>query len=126
MQALISPMQNNLVAQVEQNSFEVAEPLFWVNCPDTIIAGEFTYDGSNFVPYVPTITAEQNKATATKKLYETDWATIADVADPKLSNPYLMNQAEFFAYRSQLRAIAVNPVAGQITFPTKPKEQWSN
>lgn len=70
-------------------------------------------------------TAEDNKAKAIYLLQQTDWTTIADVADPNLSNPYLMNQADFFAYRSQLRQIAINPVAGNIDFPVKPQEQWS-
>jgi hypothetical protein len=74
-------------------------------------------------PYIPT--AEVNKATAVNLLTQTDWTSIADVANPAVSNPYLTNQAEFLAYRSQLRAIAVNPTAGFITFPTKPQEQWS-
>jgi hypothetical protein len=127
MKALISPLQENLVVQVEQNEFEVAKPLYWVDCPDTIVAYEYTYDGLNFVPYVPPApTAEQNKQRATKLLYETDWTTIADVADPALSNPYLMNQSEFFAYRSQLRAIAVRPTAGALNWPIKPTEQWSS
>jgi hypothetical protein len=64
------------------------------------------------------------KAQATKLLYETDWTTIADVADPSKSNPYLMNQAAFTAYRSQLRQLAVYPVANPV-WPTKPTEQWS-
>jgi len=75
-------------------------------------------------PYIPT--AEDNKKTATQLLQQTDWTTVSDVADPALSNPYLMNQAEFFAYRSAVRAIAVNPTAGVLTWPTKPQEQWSS
>ena len=75
-------------------------------------------------PYVPS--AEANKTTAVNLLTQTDWTSIADVANPAVSNPYLMNQPEFLAYRSQLRAIAVNPIAGFITFPTKPQEQWSS
>jgi hypothetical protein len=74
-------------------------------------------------PYIPT--AEDNKQTATKLLQQTDWTTVSDVADPALSNPYLMNQADFFAYRSALRQIAVNPVEGIVAFPVKPVEQWS-
>lgn len=74
-------------------------------------------------PYVPT--ADDNKQKAVQLLQQTDWTTIPDVADPNLSNPYLMNQAEFFAYRSQLRAIAVNPTAGNLDWPVKPQEQWS-
>ena len=127
MQALINTAQNNLVVQVEQSSFEVATPLYWVDCPDTIVAYEYTYDGTNFVPYVPPVpTAEQNKATASSLLSATDWTSISDVANPAVSNPYLMNQSEFFAYRSQLRAIAVNPTAGNLNWPTKPTEQWSS
>lgn len=86
-------------------------------------AGEFGV----VAPYVvPTPTVEINKTIATNLLFETDWTSIADVADPAVSNPYLMNQAEFLAYRSQLREIAVNPTAGFITFPIKPQEQWSS
>jgi len=78
-------------------------------------------------PYVvPTPTAEQNRGTAVNLLSETDWASIADVANSQVSNPHLVNQAAFLEYRSQLRDIAVNPVAGYITFPTKPQEQWSS
>jgi hypothetical protein len=32
------------VAQVEDESFPVAEPLFWVDCADDIVADEFYYD----------------------------------------------------------------------------------
>ncbi len=69
--------------------------------------------------------AAQNKATATSLLTATDWTSITDVADPLKSNPYLMNQAEFTAYRSTIRNIAVNPTWDAV-FPTAPTEQWSN
>jgi hypothetical protein len=75
-------------------------------------------------PYVPT--AETNKQIASKLLYETDWVTIADVTDPALSNPYLTNQADFFAYRSALRQIAVHPVDGNIDWPVQPTPIWSS
>ena len=65
------------------------------------------------------------KEQASGLLYKTDWTTIPDVADPTKSNPYLMNQAEFIAYRSQIRQLAVNPVANPV-FPTKPTAQWSS
>lgn len=66
---------------------------------------------------------ESCKQQASGLLYKTDWTTIADVADPTKSNPYLMNQAEFIAYRSQVRALAVNPVVNP-TFPPVPTAQW--
>ena len=65
------------------------------------------------------------KNQASGLLYKTDWTTIADVADPTKSNPYLMNQAEFIAYRSQVRQLAVNPVVNP-TFPPMPTAQWSS
>ena len=64
------------------------------------------------------------KQQATTLLYETDWTTIADVADPAKSNPYLMNPQDFVTYRSALRVLAVYPVANPV-WPTKPQEQWS-
>ena len=63
------------------------------------------------------------KNQASGLLYKTDWTTIPDVANPAVSNPYLMNQAEFIAYRSQVRALAVNPVVNP-TFPDMPTAQW--
>jgi len=48
MKALISPEEqvNNgyRVAQVEENSFEVAPPLFWVDCSNEVIQDQFWYD----------------------------------------------------------------------------------
>ena len=65
------------------------------------------------------------KDQASSLLFATDWTTIPDVADPAVSNPYLMNQAAFIAYRSQVRALAVSPVVDPV-FPTKPTAQWSS
>lgn len=65
------------------------------------------------------------KTQASQLLYETDWTTIADVADPTKSSPYLLNQADFVAYRSALRKLAVYPEASPV-WPTKPTEQWSS
>jgi hypothetical protein len=75
-------------------------------------------------PYVPTI--DDNKKTAINLLSQTDWATITDVADPKISNPYLTNQQEFYDFRNIVRPIAINPIAGNIDFPTIPTAIWSS
>jgi hypothetical protein len=69
--------------------------------------------------------AQANKQKAKDLLAQTDWTTIPDVADPALSNPYLTNQAEFITYRNQVRPIAINPVAGNLTWPTQPTPSWS-
>jgi hypothetical protein len=69
-------------------------------------------------------TAEQNKKTASGLLSQTDWTTIPDVADPAKSNPYLVNVNEFLIYRNEVRQYAVNPVAGEINWPTVPTSVW--
>jgi len=66
----------------------------------------------------------QTSATAQQLLSATDWTAIASVADPALSNPYLSNQAEFLTYRSQVRAIGVNPPTTQPVFPKQPTPVW--
>jgi hypothetical protein len=58
-------------------------------------------------------------------LAATDWTSIPDVGNPTESTPYLVNQAAFIAYRSQIRALAINPVANPV-WPTQPTEQWSS
>ena len=68
-------------------------------------------------------TADQNKETASSLLANTDWTTIADVADP-INNPYLANQDEFIAYRNEIRKIAVYPIAGDLVWAAPPIEVW--
>jgi hypothetical protein len=65
------------------------------------------------------------KKQASQLLYETDWTTIADVADPTKSQPYLLNPQDFVTYRSALRKLAVYPESAPV-WPTKPQEQWSS
>jgi hypothetical protein len=77
------------------------------------------------LPTPPEEIQAQNKATASGFLSATDWTTIPDVANPEMSNPYLMNQGEFIAWRSQVRAIAVNPPTTPAVFPTQPVATWS-
>ena len=124
MKALISPEENNRIAEVAVQSFEVANPLYWVACADDVTT-EWTYvDGVFAPPVVPVPTAADNKATAQGLLSSTDWTTIADVGNPQTANPYLANQSEFIAYRNAVRNIAVYPVEGNLTWPTVPVENW--
>lgn len=62
------------------------------------------------------------KKEASALLYETDWTTIPDVADPT-QTPYLKNQTEFIAWRSQIRVLAINPVVDPV-FPPTPEAVW--
>lgn len=112
------------------------------NYPNTSwnLSGDF-YDGLIWLSDTPKPTQEELdalwpstqeemamqdcKTKAKELLYETDWSTIPDVANPAVSNPYLINASEFAAYRSQVRALAVNPVADPV-WPVMPTEQWSS
>ena len=70
-------------------------------------------------------TAEANKQTAISLLQQTDWTQIPSVSDPALSNPYLANKNAFDIYRNSVRQYALNPIAGDITWPTMPQEVWT-
>ena len=130
--ALISPQEPResgyRIAQVEpeEKTFEVGEPLFWTECADDVIADKFWYDPNDQLimpnPLLPT--SEENKQTAIEFLQQTDWATIADVSDSNLSNPYLSNAKEFIDYRNLIRPYTINPVAGNIDWATQPKPIW--
>lgn len=89
----------------------------------------FDIDG-NLVDYDPVaVEAEAKKLDcknqAVQILQATDWTSIGDVGNPQMSNPYLVNQAAFIQYRSQIRALAINPVENPV-WPTQPTEQWSS
>lgn len=102
----------------QQNENITALPS-WVNCCLT------KWDeANNPPPYVPT--AEDNKQTAVTLLQQTDWTTIPDVSDSTKSNPYLSNVNDFVTYRNAVRQYAINPVAGNITWPTLPQEIWAS
>ena len=70
-------------------------------------------------------TAEENKQTAIYLLQQTDWTQIPSVSDPALSNPYLANKNQFDVYRNAVRQYALNPVLGNIYWPTIPEEVWT-
>ncbi len=75
-----------------------------------------------WVPTLEKSAKDTCKEQASALLYETDWTTIPDVANPE-NSPYLTNQAEFIAWRAQIRQLAVNPVVNPV-FPAKPNEVW--
>jgi hypothetical protein len=65
-----------------------------------------------------------NKNQAVQLLQQTDWTTIPDVANPEVSNPYLVNVADFVEYRNHIRHIAVYPPAEQVSWPLPVVEVW--
>jgi hypothetical protein len=80
---------------------------------------------AEYVPPAPYIaTSEWNKTMAVQLLANTDWVNQPDVTNTS-NTPHLLNQAEFVAYRNTIRAIAVNPPSGNLTWATEPIAQWS-
>lgn len=76
--------------------------------------------------FAQTLPSADNKSKAATFLSGTDWSVLPDVANPTMTNPYLANQAEFIAYRSQLRAIYANPPDVAVLFPERPRAVWQN
>ena len=114
----------NLTAQQFQAIFQLYSQV-------VVVRGDVAYDAQDDeVPYDLAAVDEQAgkiscKEQAVSILQATDWTSIGDVGNPQMSNPYLVNQAAFISYRSQIRALAVNPVADPV-WPTQPTEQWSS
>jgi hypothetical protein len=102
----------------QQNENITALPS-WVDCCLAV----WTVANTPIPPSPPT--AEENKQTAVTLLQQSDWTQIPSVSDPALSNPYLANKNAFDIYRNSVRQYALNPVAGDITWPTIPQEVWT-
>jgi hypothetical protein len=123
-------IENTLVVNTVVSDAEFAQTQGWVSCPDDVGIGWSYVNGQFIAPIPPTPTPEeiqeQNKTTATSYLQQTDWTCTVDINNPQYSNPYLMNQDAFLAYRSTVRAIAVNPPTTPAVFPTMPQEVWSS
>jgi hypothetical protein len=103
----------------DQDNQDITELPSWVAC---CVA---KYDVAMAPKPILPPTADANKATAVQLLQVTDWTQIPSVSDPALSNPYLANKNEFDVYRNSVRQHALNPVAGDITWPTLPQEVWT-
>jgi hypothetical protein len=121
------------VVSVNETEFPCVPAYYWLDCPDDTQSGMYYKDGQFYI-YTPTPTPpeppipptkEENKQIALTKLKNTDWVEMPSVSDPSLS-PHLLNKSEFILYRSDVRAIAVNPIEGFIQWPLKPTESWSN
>jgi len=103
----------------DKQNEDITELPSWTNC----CLAKWTEANTPVPPSPPT--ADQNKQTAISLLQQTDWTTIPDVSDPTKSNPYLSNVNDFVTYRNAVRQYALNPVAGDITWPILPEEVWT-
>lgn len=125
-------LTNNIVTdqcQIDPYSVFGAEyAAQFIEAPDEVTFG-WSYDNGSWVaPPGPTPDElkAQNKSKASMLLSETDWTATVDINNPQYSNPYLANQDAFLAYRSQIRAIAVNPPAVVDPWPVRPDEVWQS
>ena len=118
-------IENQVVVNTTVAEPEYAQEQGWIELTGSAGIGWGYVDGQ-FVPPPPPDYSTQNKQQATQLLQETDWTCTVDITNPQYSNPYLMNQDAFLAYRSTVRAIAVNPPTTLAVFPTMPQEVWSN
>jgi hypothetical protein len=103
----------------DQQNEDITSLPSWVDCCLAV----WTVANTPVPPSPPT--AEDNKQTAIGILQQTDWTQIPSVSDPALSNPYLANKNAFDLYRNSVRQYALNPVAGDITWPVAPTEVWT-
>lgn len=125
---LAAQIENNLVINViETDSLDILPNLVEIVKVDGLYQGGigWIYNNGVFTP-PPQIepTAAENQSTAQSLLIQTDWSELQDVSNPN-NTPHLLNQPEFIVYREQIRQIIVNPVAGNLNFPTQPIAQWS-
>jgi hypothetical protein len=103
----------------DQQNEDITSLPSWVDC----CLAAWTVANTPVPPSPPT--AEDNKQTAVALLQQSDWTQIPSVSDPALSNPYLANKNAFDIYRNSVRQYALNPVAGDITWPAIPQEVWT-
>lgn len=111
------------------NNFIPALYQLYPQVVSTVDTEAFDAQGNSVSYDAVTVQEEADKMTckqqASQLLFDTDWTTIPDVANPSDSNPYLINQREFMTWRSEIRQLAVNPVANPV-WPTQPTPQWGN
>ena len=107
---------NNKVVDVCDATFEVHSSLTWMDCDDTVVAGEYELiDGV----LKDTTTIEPDKAlndlriSRNRRLLASDWTQSRDVT--------LSNDADWKTYRQALRDLPANTSdPTNPTWPTKP------
>lgn len=121
-------IENNKVINTVVSDAEFAEEQGWILLADGAGIG-WGYENGQFIePPGPTPEElkQANKVQAQQLLADTDWTATVDISNPEYSNPYLANQGAFLAYRSQIRAIAVNPPEMVDPWPIQPEPVWQS
>jgi hypothetical protein len=122
-------LENNIVIQrVQVDPYSILLESYaaqFIEAPDYVDTGWKLENDTWVAPPGPSpeYIRRRNKSKVSDLLQETDWVELPSVSDPA-STPHLTNVTEFLAYRSALRAIAVNPPTEPAVFPSKPDEVW--
>lgn len=89
MRALISPNENNRIVQVSSTSFDVAQPLYWLDCGAEVSTDTHKFDGLNFVIKLSDaeLTAQKNE------LLRAELAAI-DAASVRALREYVASKAD--------------------------------
>ena len=109
---------DNLVSQVEEQEFDVAPPLYWVDCGDEIEAKRYRYENGTFVKISdPPWNAESLREVRNALLKESDLVVIAD----KWMSMTPERQNEWAVYRQALRDIPnQNGFPLNVIWPNRP------
>ncbi|CAB4133891.1 Phage tail assembly chaperone protein [uncultured Caudovirales phage] len=129
MKALISPIEADRICEIvaDDQTFPIAEPLFWVTCPNDCQT-DWIYSNGQFYPPAPkpiidpNLTDEQKMALIVaerdKRLIASDWTQLADVIA-------LHSQSWILAwntYRQELRDLPNTVDINNPLYPIPPLE----
>ena len=116
-----------VVETIVSATAETAEAA-WVLIPNEIIDAQGTniavspgdlYDASTETFSKRQSTAEENEVEAKTLLENSDWTQLSDV------NLTDASREAFATYRAALRAVAVAPSSGDVSWPTKPTPEYT-
>lgn len=95
--ALVDYPTSMSVYQVNPTDFLVATPLYWVDCPDDVIAYQWTYDGTNFIP--PVIDYDFLRQQVAESLY-LRYTAILDIGATYMSTTWRVREEDIIFYNT--------------------------
>lgn len=110
-------IEDGVVAQVENESFPIAPPYYWVDCPDDIVAHRFHYRDGIFIPDPEPAPSppDENMILSRRNelLVASDWTQLPDTPTDKQA---------WATYRQELRDIPSQPgFPTDVKWPKRPQ-----